>query len=71
MLSSHLKLNAWCEFIDNFNGKSSMFINDDWHKSQKIYLYTDAAGKFGYWAVFGTTRFYGTWEDIGLQQDYN
>lgn len=67
---ARLDLNAWCEFIDNFNGKS-MFINDDWQNSHKLNLYTDAAGKFGYGAVFGTKWFYGTWEDLSLQQDYN
>lgn len=67
---ARLDLNAWCEFIDNFNGKS-MFINDDWQNSHKLKLYTDAARKFGYGAIFGTKWFYGTWEDIGLQQDYN
>lgn len=67
---ARLDLNAWCDFIDNFNGKS-MFINDDWQNSHKLNLYTDAAGKFGYGAIFGTKWFYGTWEDIGLQQDYN
>lgn len=67
---ARLDLNAWCEFIDNFNGKS-MFINEDWQNSHKLNLYTDAAGKFGYGAVFGTKWFYGTWEDLSLQQDYN
>lgn len=67
---ARLDLNAWCEFIDNFNGKS-MFINDDWQNSHKLNLYTDAAGRFGYGAVFGTKWFYGTWEDLSLQQDYN
>lgn len=67
---ARLDLNAGCEFIDNFNGKS-MFINDDWQNSHKLNLYTDAAGKFGYGAVFGTKWFYGTWEDLSLQQDYN
>lgn len=52
-LQARLDLNAWCEFIDNFNGKS-MFINDDWQNSHELNLYTDAAGKFGYGAVFGT-----------------
>lgn len=39
---------------------SSMFINDDWQNSHKLNLYTDAAGRFGYGAVFGTKWFCGT-----------
>lgn len=47
-----------------------MFINEEWLNAQKLNLYTDAAGKIGYGAVFGTKLFYGTWEDMGLRQDY-
>jgi hypothetical protein len=64
---SRLDLNAWCEFIDNFNGRS-MFLADKWQNSRKLNLYTDAAGKFGFGAVFGTKWFYGSWDDINLQE---
>lgn len=67
---ARLDLSAWCEFIENFNGKY-MFIDDHWQNSQKLHLYTDAAGNFGYGAVFGTKWFYGTWENMGLRQVYN
>lgn len=67
---SRLDLSAWCEFIDNFNGKS-MFIDEVWQNSHKLNLFTDAAGKLGYGAVFGRKWFYGSWDDIDLQQDYS
>lgn len=47
-----------------------MSVNEQWLNSQKLNLYTNAAGKIGYGAVFVTKWFYDTWEDMGLRQDY-
>jgi hypothetical protein len=60
---ARLDLTAWCDFIDHFNGKS-LFLDEVWQTSDKLHLYTDAAGSLGYGAVFGTECFYGHWEEI-------
>ena len=64
---SRLDLEAWSEFINNFNGKS-IFIDEVWQNSDKLNMYTDAAGSLGYGAVLGKNWFYGGWEEIHLQE---
>ncbi|XP_062586589.1 uncharacterized protein LOC134248181 isoform X1 [Saccostrea cucullata] len=63
---ARLDLLAWETFIDNFNGKS-IFLDDQWQNSQKLHLYTDAAGSLGYGAILGKKWFFGSWENINLQ----
>lgn len=49
---ARLDLKAWVEFIDNFNGRL-IFLDEVWKDSEKLQMYTDAAGSLGYGAVFG------------------
>jgi len=56
-------LKAWQLFISHFNGKS-VFLQRDWHSSEKLRLYTDASGSLGYAAVFGSKWFAKPWKDI-------
>lgn len=49
-------------FIKNFNGKI-LLLNHIWQSSEKLHLYTDAAGSIGYGAVYKTHWFYGMWLD--------
>ena len=45
-------LSLWKSFLDDFNGRS-MFLNDKWHDSRTLNLYTDAAGSLGFGAICG------------------
>lgn len=49
-------------FIKNFNGKI-LLLNQIWQSSEKLHLYTDAAGSIEYGAVYKTHWFYGMWLD--------
>ena len=49
-------------FIKNFNGKI-LLLNQIWQSSEKLHLYTDAAGSIGYGAVYKTHWFCGMWLD--------
>ena len=51
-------LQAWYTFIQNCNGRN-MFLNQIWESSDKLHLYTDAAGSIGYGAVYKIHWFYG------------
>lgn len=64
---ARLDLKAWAEFIDNFNGRS-IFLDEVWKDSEKLQMYTDAAGSLGYGAVLGSKWFYGKWVDINMQE---
>lgn len=64
---ARLDLKAWAEFIDNVNGRS-IFLDEVWKDSEKLQMYTDAAGSLGYGAVFGSKWFYGKWVDINMQE---
>lgn len=57
---SRADLEMWYFFIKNFNGKI-LFLNQIWQSSEKLHLYTDAAGSIGYGAVYNTHWFYGMW----------
>jgi hypothetical protein len=54
-------IKAWATFLENFNGKS-VFLFDNWVSSSSLKLYSDAAGKIGYAAVFGSQWFAYKWE---------
>lgn len=53
-------LEVWESFLANFNGKS-FFLEDQWHNSDHLHLYTDAAASLGYGAVFGSQWCFGVW----------
>ncbi|XP_028403232.1 uncharacterized protein LOC114525965 isoform X1 [Dendronephthya gigantea] len=55
-------LEIWQSFLANFNGRS-FFLNDMWHDSASLNLYTDSAASFGYGALFGFEWCYGAWPD--------
>ena len=60
--SSKADLGLWQSFLDDFNGRS-FFLNDAWHDSLSLNLYTDAAGSLGYGGIFGSEWFFGVWPD--------
>jgi hypothetical protein len=64
---ARLDLKAWTQFIDKFNGRC-FFLDDAWQDSEKLHMFTDAAGSLGYGAVFGSKWFYGKWVDLNLQE---
>ena len=53
---------AWKLFVDHFNG-SSIVLHDIWLSSNKIRLYTDAAGSKGFAAVLGSRWCYAAWPE--------
>ena len=55
-------LRLWQSFLTGFNGRS-FFLEDFWDSSDKLKLYTDAAGSLGFGAVFGSKWCYGKWPD--------
>ena len=55
-------LKLWQSFLAGFNGRS-FFLDDVWDGSDKLELYTDAAGSLGFGAVFGSKWCYGKWPD--------
>ena len=60
--SSKADLALWQSFLDDFNGHS-FFLNDAWHDSLSLNLYTDAAGSLAYGGIFGSEWFFGAWPD--------
>ena len=60
--SSKADLGLWQSFLDDFNGRS-FFLNDAWHDSLSLNLYTDAAGSLGYGGIFRSVWFFGAWPD--------
>ena len=61
-------LKLWQSFLTGFNGRS-FFLEDFWDSSDKLKLYTDAAGSLGFGAVFGSKWCYGKWPDNWLHQN--
>jgi hypothetical protein len=59
---SRRDLAAWSLFINHFNGKTLMF-KHVWKSSAHLHMYTDAAGSFGFGAIFWKKWFYGSWPD--------
>ena len=55
-------VNVWLSFLSQYNCKS-LFLPDVWNNSDKLSLYTDAAGSIGIGAIFGHTWCYGSWPD--------
>ena len=50
----------WQQFFLEYNGKS-FFLHDKWENSVSLQLFTDAAGAYGFGAVFGAQWCYGEW----------
>ena len=53
-------LRVWLSFLSEYNCKS-FFLADTWLSSDKLHLYTDAAGSLGFGAIFGNHWCYGEW----------
>ena len=64
----HSLLKLWQSFLTGFNGRS-FFLEDFWDSSDKLELFTDAAGSLGFGAVFGGKWCYGKWPDNWLHQN--
>ena len=54
--------------MTSFNGQS-FFLEDVWDGSDKLELYTNAAGSLGFGAVFGSNWCYGKWPANWLHQN--
>ena len=63
-----LDLQLWQSFLTNFNGRT-FFLEDTWSSSDKLQLYTDAAGALGFGAVFGSKWCYGKWPSNWLHRN--
>ena len=59
-------ISAWLEFLTAHNGVT-MLVERIWVSSDKINLYTDAAGSDGYAAVLGSRWLHGQWFGDWLQ----
>jgi len=55
-------LSTWLAFLSDFNG-CSFFLDEGWHTSATLQLYTDASGSKGFGAVFGNRWCYGVWPE--------
>lgn len=63
-IGSRADIKIWLQFISHFNG-SSVFLHDTWLSSDRLALYTDAAGNsdLGYAAVLGPKWFANKWSN--------
>ena len=61
-------LRLWQSFLPGFNSRS-FFLQDFWDSSDKLELFTDAAGSLGFGAVFGKKWCYGKWPDNWLHHN--
>ena len=59
--SSKADLALWQSFLDDFNFRS-VFLNDTWHDSLSLNLYTDAAGSLGVRVFFWTDE----WKQLNI-----
>ena len=55
-------LKVWEQFLIFFNGKC-FFMEDNVVSTYMLPLYTDATGRYGYGALFGTSWIYGEWNE--------
>jgi hypothetical protein len=60
---SRLDIAAWLLCIEHFNGKT-MLLKQIWISTNKLHLYTDAAGALGCGANFESEWFYGSWNEL-------
>ena len=63
-----LDLQLWQYFLSNFNGRT-FFLEAAWSSSDKLQLYTDAAGALGFGAVFSSNWCYGKWPTNWLHRN--
>ena len=56
------ELGVWQTFLASFNGRS-FFLDETWYSSDKLNLFTDAAGALGFGAIFRNKWCYGKWPD--------
>ena len=63
-----LDLQLWQSFLTNFNVRT-FFLEDTWSSSNKLQLYTDAAGALGFGAAFGSKWCYGKWPSHWLHRN--
>ena len=61
-------LQIWQSFLTSFNGRT-FFLEDTWYSSDKLQLYTDAAGALGFGAVFLSRWCYGKLPDNWLYKN--
>ena len=61
-------LKVWLSFLSSFNGRS-FFLDEIWHSSDKLNLFTDAAGSLGFGAVFEHHWCYGKWPSDWLNKN--
>ena len=59
---------VWQTFLAGFNGRS-FFLDQFWHSSERLTLFTDAAGGVGFGAIFGSKWFYGAWPPAWLHRN--
>ena len=57
---SRRDIQAWQIFVEHFNGKN-LIAEKHWKTMQSLHLYTDAAGAFGFGAIFDKSWFNGSW----------
>ena len=55
-----LDMNVWLSFLEDYNG-TSLMLYENWLSSNKINLFSDASGKQGFAAIYGTQWLVGTW----------
>jgi hypothetical protein len=58
----------WEEFLQHFNGRS-LFLSSIWITSPHLHLYTDASASLGFGAVFGSSWFFGEWDNAWRYQN--
>lgn len=61
-------LNMWSVFLESYNGVT-FFRDRIFITNQDLKLYTDAASKFGYGAVYKSQWFYGLWGELSKEMD--
>ncbi|KAL9951074.1 hypothetical protein ACROYT_G043670 [Oculina patagonica] len=61
-------LRVWLSFLSSFNGRS-FFLDEIWHGSDKLNLFTDAAGSIGFGAVFANHWCCGKWPSDWLNKN--
>ena len=66
---SHADIFAWQDFLENHNGKALM-LDYHWQSSQKLSLFSDAAGSVGFAAYFGSHWFAGKCMDLSGHNIY-
>ena len=56
-------LQVWLDFLTHFNGRS-FFLEDKFHTSESLHLFTDSSTTIGFGVVFGSHWAYGCWDEV-------